>query len=403
MNFDLAAELAAAEGIEVATIAAADDVASAADRARDRAGAASPASSSSTRSPARAPSGGASLDEVRAVTERAAGRCGAWASRSRPAPSRRRPARRSSCPTARWRSAWASTASRACGAGRSRPADAVADELIAAILGGPARRAGDRGRRARQRPRRDAARGALHPRPARAVAASSRRRASPCVGRGSASTQRRSRWPARPCHCSGSTTSSRAAGRARALAVPRDGVSRLTAVIADVCGRCSCAGGRAERPRRAAAGDGDLGVTMAIAAGAVVEVLPDLARGSRCGECLPRMRDGDRPPRAVDVGHARGDRSAPCKRRAGDRPRRRSGAVPRSRTGGDRRAWKARRSARRRCSMPSPLPRTRARARPTRRGRCSCGRGRRRGRPRDHRDDAEARPGRVARRAVDGP
>ena len=52
-------------------------------------------------------------------------------------------ARRSSCPTARWRSAWASTASRASGAAPLETADEIADELIDAILGDLPYRRGD--------------------------------------------------------------------------------------------------------------------------------------------------------------------------------------------------------------------------------------------------------------------
>ena len=73
MNFGLAAELAAAEGIEVADCRGRGRRRLGAAEARRRADAASPASSSSTRSPARSAAAGSTLDQVRAVTERAAG------------------------------------------------------------------------------------------------------------------------------------------------------------------------------------------------------------------------------------------------------------------------------------------------------------------------------------------
>ena len=63
MNFDLAAELALAEGIEVATVLGADDVASA-PRLRRRAGGGWPASPCSIRWPAPGPRKAASLAEV---------------------------------------------------------------------------------------------------------------------------------------------------------------------------------------------------------------------------------------------------------------------------------------------------------------------------------------------------
>ena len=92
--------------------------------------------------------------------------CGRWASPSRRARSRRPASRRSSCPTARWRSGWASTASPASGAAPLEPADRIADELVDAILADRDVPRRDRGRGPRQRPRRDAEGGALHPLPA---------------------------------------------------------------------------------------------------------------------------------------------------------------------------------------------------------------------------------------------
>ena len=88
----------------------------------------------------------------------------------------------------RWRSAWASTASRASGAASCRPADAIADEMMDRLLADMPLAA----RRPRlgpgQLPRRDAARGALHPVPPRQARGSSElgRRRSSC--RSSAAT-----------------------------------------------------------------------------------------------------------------------------------------------------------------------------------------------------------------------
>ncbi len=71
---------------------------------------------------------------------------------------------------ARWKSAWASMASPGCGARRSRPADAVVDEIMDAIFREMQAIARRPRRCAGQLARRDAADGALHPAPPRRAA-----------------------------------------------------------------------------------------------------------------------------------------------------------------------------------------------------------------------------------------
>ena len=121
LNFDLAVELAAEEGIEVRTILGADDVASAPpEREASRRGIAGifflykVAGAAAAARARRWTRWSRSRSELRRVPAR-------WVSRSRRARSRRPASRRSSCPSGKWRSGWASTASRASGAARSRP------------------------------------------------------------------------------------------------------------------------------------------------------------------------------------------------------------------------------------------------------------------------------------------
>ena len=135
LNFEAAAELADDDGIAVETVRANDDVLSAPPtelaRRRGIAGiffvytvAARSAAAAATTS-----------TTVAAVTRRpSSGTRSVGVALAAPIlPGGRRP-RTSSSRRARWRSAWASTASRACAAGRSEPADAVVDELMPLIL-----------------------------------------------------------------------------------------------------------------------------------------------------------------------------------------------------------------------------------------------------------------------------
>ncbi len=119
MNFDMAAELAALDGIEVRTVVTIDDVASAPpDRKDERRGVAGNAFVFKV--------AGAAADLMLPLGEverldapRRGPRPTPSASRSRPARCRRRACRTSRSPRARWRSAWASTASPASSVPRS--------------------------------------------------------------------------------------------------------------------------------------------------------------------------------------------------------------------------------------------------------------------------------------------
>ena len=195
LNFDLAGELADAEGITVETVLVADDVASApADRADARrgvagmffafkcAGAVADAGGSldggrggGPACPRRHP-----LDGRRALADDPARRRQAHlrAGRRRDGDRHRHP-RRARCPA---------RPARDGRRGRRRPARGD--------RGGPGSGRGRPGRGPRQRPRRDAARGAVHPLPA----ASTRvwpRSAWRSTGRTSGSSRQVSRWPAR--------------------------------------------------------------------------------------------------------------------------------------------------------------------------------------------------------------
>jgi dihydroxyacetone kinase len=120
LNFDLAAELAADEGIEVRSVLGADDVASAPpERVSARRGIAGIFFLYKVAGAAAA--AGASLDEVVAVVERAATGTRTMGVALSPCTIPRPACRRSSCRSGRWRSGWGSTASRACAAGRWRP------------------------------------------------------------------------------------------------------------------------------------------------------------------------------------------------------------------------------------------------------------------------------------------
>ena len=135
MNFEMAAELAAAEtGVEVASVVTTTT---------------SPCRTACT-PPAGAGSAPRVLVEKIAGAAAEEGRSLADGRRRRPAGQRQRPqhghgahllhgarrraARRSTCPTTRWRSASASTASPAAAACRSRPAAEIAEMLVEPIL-----------------------------------------------------------------------------------------------------------------------------------------------------------------------------------------------------------------------------------------------------------------------------
>ena len=120
MNFDIAAELAAEEGIRVRTVRIWDDVASAPpDRQHLRRGIAGDIFVIKIAGAAAAVL--TDLDEVVRVTEKARDVTARSVSRSPPARSPRRASARSSSATTRSRSAWASTASPASGGRRWRP------------------------------------------------------------------------------------------------------------------------------------------------------------------------------------------------------------------------------------------------------------------------------------------
>ena len=117
MNFDMAAEMAAMEDIEVRTVITTDDVASAPrDRRDSRRGVAGNVfifKAAGAACDLMLP-----LDEVERVARKANAGPSPWAWRSRPARCRRRGGRTSRSATTRWRSAWASTASPGSPAGR---------------------------------------------------------------------------------------------------------------------------------------------------------------------------------------------------------------------------------------------------------------------------------------------
>ena len=120
MNFDMASEmLAGLDGIEVRTVLTTDDIASARSASS---GAASPATSSSSRRRARRPTAccaaGRRSSASPATPTPAPIRS---ASRSAPARCRRRGGRISRSRRARWRSAWACTASPECSASLCAP------------------------------------------------------------------------------------------------------------------------------------------------------------------------------------------------------------------------------------------------------------------------------------------
>ena len=128
LNFDLATELAADEGIEVRTVLGADDVASAPKgqeaRRRGIAGIFFLYKVAGARAAAGAIAGRGRRRDRAGGREPALHGHGALA--HDPPPPAGPP---SSCPKARWRSAWASTASPASGADRSRRGQ-IADELV---------------------------------------------------------------------------------------------------------------------------------------------------------------------------------------------------------------------------------------------------------------------------------
>ena len=391
------------EGIEVRTVLGADDVASAPPERADRrrgiagifflykvAGAAAAEGALAGRgrraSPSAPPTG-----------------CGRWASRSRRARSRRPASRRSSCPTARWRSGWASTASRASAAAPLETADRIADELVDAILADLPWPAGDavavlvNGLGAtpkeelyilyrRVARRASTAQGlAVHrvwvgeyatslemagasvsPAAARRRAARPRRR----TRSRRRSSSRRERAGARPT--AGSRRSCVAI--AAALVEARDELNRLDGV------------GRRRRPRA----DGATG-----RGGARRASRPTLADAGAAGRG-PGDRDGARPPGTVDRRHAHRvraasprPRSSPAATRRGCRP-----SPPCSRRPATRSRHAARsRPATGRCSTRSRRPRRRSAPRRTRAARRRDG-ARERGRGRRRRRDGDERHGR---------
>ena len=127
--------------------------------------------------------------------------------RSPPAPRRPRARRCSSSATTRSRWASASTASPAASARSSTNADAIADELLDAVVARPAVPVGRPRGADGQRPRRHPDQRALHPLPAGPPAARGRA-ASRSGAATSASTAPRSTWPAPRSPWSSSTTRS---------------------------------------------------------------------------------------------------------------------------------------------------------------------------------------------------
>ena len=143
MNFDMAAEMAAMDDIEVRTVLTTDDVASA-PRDQRRSGAASPAISSSSRRPVPPATGCCPSTSASASPARPTTTPSPWASRCRPARCRRRGGRISRSAPTKWRSAWASMASPASRAASCRTADEITDEMLDRILAEMAPSRGDK-------------------------------------------------------------------------------------------------------------------------------------------------------------------------------------------------------------------------------------------------------------------
>ena len=145
MNFDMAAEMAAMDDIEVRTVLTTDDVASAPRDRRAASAGASPATSSSSRRRARPATGCCPSTRCeRMAPQGQRPRPSPWAWRWRPARCRRPGGRISRSARTRWRSAWASTASPALRAGRWTPPTRSSTTMMDRILAEMAPARGDR-------------------------------------------------------------------------------------------------------------------------------------------------------------------------------------------------------------------------------------------------------------------
>ena len=133
MNFDLSAELAEAEGIEVATVLAADDVASA-PRGSELRRRGSQASLCSTKWLGRGRRRGRRWPRWWRPPTLPLPGCAPWVWPSRPACCRQRGNPPSTFRRGRWRSAWGSTVSRACEGDALEPAERIAEQLLAHII-----------------------------------------------------------------------------------------------------------------------------------------------------------------------------------------------------------------------------------------------------------------------------
>ena len=175
MNFDMAAEMAAMDDIEVRTVLTTDDVASAPrDERREtaRRGGKLFHLQGGGRGGGRDDGASTMWSAWHGMPMRGPIR---WAWRSAPVRCPRHGGGISTCPRARWKSAWAFMASPGSNAGRSSPPDQIVDEMMDRILDEMA--CGERrsGRRSGQWSGGHAADGALHHEPPCAGAASKRR------------------------------------------------------------------------------------------------------------------------------------------------------------------------------------------------------------------------------------
>ena len=151
----------------------------------------------------------------RALPRGSTPRAAAWAWRSPPAPCPPPASPPSSWATTRWRSASASTASRAASACRSRRRARWSQMLAEPDPRRPALRGGRQRARLRQRHGRHAADRAVHRLRRAAACCSTERGVDDRPAAWSARTSPRWRWPAARSRCCASTTSSRASGTRR--------------------------------------------------------------------------------------------------------------------------------------------------------------------------------------------
>ena len=282
MNFDLAAELAEAEGISVATVLGADDVASAprGEEARRRGiagifflykvGGAAAAR-------------GASLAEVAAVTARAAANVRSMGVALAPCTLPAAGVPTFDLPAGEMEIGMGIHGEPGVRRGALESADRIAEQLTTAILDDLPFSRQRRSRRAGQRTGCDTARGAVHPVSRRAPdPAGARRRGPPRLGRRIRNVTRNGRRVAVVVAPGRRVEGARRCARRNALlcAAVSTVLELLQAVAADVADATS------ELNRLdAVAGDGDLGATMATASAALQALLPELEGEPLAGVC----------------------------------------------------------------------------------------------------------------------